>query len=113
MKLTKALVLPDFDGFNRKWNHYLMYAVMTMTKYCEDGLPVFILLCERTILSRNTKAMLALGTRLSIQLRIAETSNARVTYFFNGGNREEPFEGAGPRSREISTGGNLPVYNLR
>ena len=85
-ELTKALVLPDFDGFNRE---PLSLYMATMTKY-EDGLPVHIVY-EKDILSETLGEVLSVGGYS--QLRIAETEKyAHVTYFFNGG-KEEPFEG--------------------
>ena len=85
-ELTKALVLPDFDGFKRE---QLSLYMATMTKY-EDGLPVHIVY-EKDILSETLGEVLSVGGYR--QLRIAETEKyAHVTYFFNGG-KEEPFEG--------------------
>ena len=85
-ELTKALVLPDFDGFNRE---PLSLYMATMTKY-EDGLPVHIVY-EKDILSETLGEVLSVGGYR--QLRIAETEKyAHVTYFFNGG-KEDPFEG--------------------
>ena len=78
-ELTKALVLPDFDGFNRE---PLSLYMATMTKY-EDGLPVHIVY-EKDILSETLGEVLSVGGYR--QLRIAETEKyAHVTYFFNGG----------------------------
>ena len=85
-ELTKALVLPEFDGFNRE---PLSLYMATMTKY-EDGLPVHIVY-EKDILSETLGEVLSVGGYR--QLRIAETEKyAHVTYFFNGG-KEDPFEG--------------------
>ena len=85
-ELTKALVLPDFDGFKRE---PLSIYMATMTKY-EDGLPVHIVYEKDTLSETLGEVLSAGGYR---QLRIAETEKyAHVTYFFNGG-EEEPFEG--------------------
>ena len=85
-ELTKALVLPDFDGFKRE---PLSIYMATMTKY-EDGLPVHIVYQKDTLSETLGEVLSAGGYR---QLRIAETEKyAHVTYFFNGG-EEEPFEG--------------------
>ena len=85
-ELTKALVLPDFDGFNRE---PLSLYMATMTKY-EDGYQ-FILCMKRTFYLKQLGEVLSVGGYR--QLRIAETEKyAHVTYFFNGGN-EVPFEG--------------------
>ena len=84
--MTKALTVPDFDGFKRE---PISIYMATMTKY-EDGLPVHIVY-EKDTLNNTLGAVLSNdGYR---QLRIAETEKyAHVTYFFNGGN-EVPFEG--------------------
>ena len=85
-ELTKALVLPDFDGFKRE---PLSIYMATMTKY-EDGLPVHIVYQKDTLSETLGEVLSTGGYR---QLRIAETEKyAHVTYFFNGG-EEEPFEG--------------------
>ncbi|MBS5379272.1 MAG: 2,3-bisphosphoglycerate-independent phosphoglycerate mutase, partial [Veillonella sp.] len=85
-ELTKALTVPDFEGFKREPISIFM---ATMTKY-EDGLPVHIVY-EKDTLHHTLGEVLADGGYR--QLRIAETEKyAHVTYFFNGGN-EVPFEG--------------------
>lgn len=85
-ELTKALVLPEFDGFQRE---PLSIYMATMTKY-EDGLPVHIVY-EKDTLPETLGEVLSMGGYR--QLRIAETEKyAHVTYFFNGG-KEEPFDG--------------------
>lgn len=85
-ELTKALIVPEFDGFSRKpLNVYMA----TMTKY-EEGLPVHIVYEKDTLSNTLGEVLSAGGYR---QLRIAETEKyAHVTYFFNGG-KEVPFEG--------------------
>ncbi len=85
-ELTKAFVLPDFDGFPRE---KLDLNFTTLIEY-ERGLPVNIAFPPEDIenslgeiLSRHEKK----------QLRIAETEKyAHVTYFFNGG-KEKAFPG--------------------
>lgn len=85
-ELTKALTVPDFEGFKREPISIFM---AIMTKY-EDGLPVHIVY-EKDTLHHTLGEVLADGGYR--QLRIAETEKyAHVTYFFNGGN-EVPFEG--------------------
>lgn len=79
-ELTKAFVLPDFDGFERKSTPKILFT--TLTEY-EKGLPVDIAFPPEEVHN-------ALGEVLSRaklrQLRIAETEKyAHVTYFFNGG----------------------------
>lgn len=79
--LTKALVLDDFDGFERLGGKKKIY-MATMTKY-EEGLPVHVVY-EKDVLS-NTLGQVLSDKRYR-QLRIAETEKyAHVTYFFNGG----------------------------
>ena len=86
-ELTKALVLPEFDGFNRE---PLSLYMATMTKY-EDGFTSSYCVLKKDILSETLGEVLSVGGYR--QLRIAETEKyAHVTYFFNGG-KEEPFEG--------------------
>jgi len=86
-ELTKAFILPDFDGFKREKK--LDTEFVTMTEY-EKDLPVKVAFPPETITD-------GLGEVLSKnnlkQLRIAETEKyAHVTYFFNGG-EEEPWPG--------------------
>ncbi len=85
-ELTKAFVLPDFDGFKRT---LLDLNFTTFTEY-ERGLPVRVAFPPEDVRS-------SLGEILSLsskkQLRIAETEKyAHVTYFFNG-NKEKAFPG--------------------
>ena len=85
-ELTKAFVIPDFDGFKRK---LLDINFTTFTEY-ERGLPVYVAFPPEDVRS-------SLGEILSLsskkQLRIAETEKyAHVTYFFNGG-KEKAFPG--------------------
>ena len=102
-ELTKALVLPDFDGFNRE---PLSLYMATMTKY-EDGLPVHIVY-EKDILSETLGEVLSVGGYR--QLRIAETEKyAHVTYFFNGG-KEDPFEG---EDRVLVKSPQVATYDLQ
>ena len=85
-ELTKAFVLPGFEGFKRD---LLKIDFVTLVEY-EKDLPVSIAFPPTTlegglgeILSKNKLK----------QLRIAETEKyAHVTYFFNGG-KEEPWPG--------------------
>lgn len=79
-EITKAFVLPDFDGFPRPKRLDLDF--VTMTEY-ERNLPVHIAFGPEKVTD-------TLGEILShekkTQLRIAETEKyAHVTYFFNGG----------------------------
>ena len=85
-ELTKAFILPDFDGFERAQPDV---DFVTLTEY-ERGLPVKVAFPPEDI-------RMSLGEVLSQsnkkQLRIAETEKyAHVTYFFNGG-KEKAFPG--------------------
>lgn len=85
-ELTRAFVLPEFDGFTR---NKLDLSFVTLTEY-ERDLPVEIAFPPEDIKH-------SLGETLSLsgkkQLRIAETEKyAHVTYFFNGG-KETAFPG--------------------
>ncbi len=87
-QLTKAFVLPDFDGFNRKKVVADLYFV-TMTEY-EKGLPVEVAFPPEKVTNPLAKVLSDHGIK---QLHIAETEKyAHVTYFFNGG-IEKPFPG--------------------
>lgn len=85
-QLTKAFVLPGFDGFQRE---LLKIDFMTLVEY-EKDLPVEIAF-PPIILSGGLGEVLS-EHKLK-QLRIAETEKyAHVTYFFNGG-KEDPWPG--------------------
>lgn len=82
-EITKAFVMPEFDGFTRekKLDTYFV----TMTEY-EKGLPVHIAFPPEEVTDSLGEVLSKAGMR---QLRIAETEKyAHVTYFFNGGNEE-------------------------
>jgi len=87
-QLTKAFVLPDFNGFTRSRKLENLFFV-TMTEY-EVGLPVYIAFPPEKIENPLAKILSDFGLK---QFHIAETEKyAHVTFFFNGG-REQPFEG--------------------
>jgi 2,3-bisphosphoglycerate-independent phosphoglycerate mutase len=86
-QLTRAFVLPDFDGFERpEWPHPLHF--VTFGEY-ESGLPVTAVAFPPTLVETPlAKVVSDAGLR---QLHVAETEKyAHVTYFLNGGH-EEPF----------------------
>ena len=87
-QLTRALLDPDFNGFERR-SFVSIIDYVTLTRYAEDidANCAF----ETGVLSNTLGETLSnLGKR---QLRIAETEKyAHVTFFFSGG-REQPFEG--------------------
>jgi 2,3-bisphosphoglycerate-independent phosphoglycerate mutase len=85
-ELTKAFVLPGFEGFKRT---QLKLSFVTMVEY-ERDLPVEIAFAPM-VLSGGLGEILS-KNKLK-QLRIAETEKyAHVTYFFNGG-KEDPCPG--------------------
>lgn len=87
-QISKALILDDFDGFDRGAKLQDIDFV-TMVEY-EKGLPANIIFPPETVEEPLGKVLSDAGMR---QLRIAETEKyAHVTYFFNGG-KEEPFPG--------------------
>lgn len=86
-ELTKAFVMPNFDGFSRP--KILDIFFVTMTEY-EKELPVHIAFPPEEVHDSLGETLSKAGLT---QLRIAETEKyAHVTYFFNGGN-EEAFPG--------------------
>ncbi len=87
-ELTKALVMPDFVGFERGRQLQNLF-VVTMTEY-EKNLPVHVAFPPLIISDPLSKVLSDYNIP---QLHIAETEKyAHVTYFFNGG-REEPWPG--------------------
>lgn len=85
-EITKALVLPGFEKFPRRYLENLYFAAMT--EY-EKDLPVEIAFPPENINEPLAKVLADNGLK---QLHIAETEKyAHVTFFFNGG-REAPFE---------------------
>jgi len=86
-EITKAFVMPDFDGFAREKKLDLYF--VTMTEY-EKDLPAHIAFPPEEVHDSLGEVLSKAGMK---QLRIAETEKyAHVTYFFNGGN-EEAFAG--------------------
>ena len=101
-ELTKAFVLPDFDGFDRGEQLDLLFT--TMTAY-ETGLPV------KVAFPKPPKMHDILGDYVSRQglrqFRTAETEKyPHVTFFFND-YRDDPFEGEDrqivPSPKEVTT----------
>jgi 2,3-bisphosphoglycerate-independent phosphoglycerate mutase len=84
-QITRALVSPDFDGFERPvWPHPLH--VVTFAEY-ESSLPVTAVAFPPTLVETPLAKVVAdAGLR---QLHVAETEKyAHVTYFLNGGHEE-------------------------
>jgi len=101
-EITRAFVMPDFDGFDRGKKLDLFYA--TMTAY-EQGLPVHV------AYPKPPKMANILGQYISDlgmkQFRCAETEKfPHVTFFFND-YRDDPFPGEDrqiiPSDKTVST----------
>ena len=87
-QLTRAFILPSFDGFPRPGG-YLGLRLVTMTKY-DTTFPAPAVFAPADIRDTLGEVVSKAGLR---QLRIAETEKyAHVTYFFSGG-QEAPFPG--------------------
>ncbi len=101
-EITRALALPDFDGFDRGTPPALA-SYVCLTEYdATFGLPIAF---GPESLTNILGELLAKSGRT--QLRIAETEKyAHVTFFFNGG-IEEPFAGEEraliPSPQEVAT----------
>ncbi len=86
-EITRAFVLPGFDGFPRRPLENLFVA--TMTEF-EKGLPVDVAFPPEKIDLCLAEVLSKAGLK---QLHIAETEKyAHITFFLNG-TVEEPFEG--------------------
>jgi 2,3-bisphosphoglycerate-independent phosphoglycerate mutase len=104
-QLTKAFVLPDFDGFDRGQQLQNLYFV-TMTEY-EAGLPVHVAFPAQNVEEPLAKVISDAGL---MQFHTAETEKyAHVTFFINGG-REEPFPG---EDRLLVPSPNVATYDLQ
>ncbi len=111
-ELTKAFVLPEFDGFDRGGRLDVHFT--TMTAY-EQGLPV------RVAYPKPPKMVNILGEYVSAlglrQFRCAETEKyPHVTFFFND-YREQPFAGEDrqiiPSPKTLPDGRPLSTYDQR
>ena len=86
-QITRAFVMPDFDGFSRPFLNNLYY--VCMTEY-EKDLPVVIAFANDDVEVPLAKVISDAGLT---QLHAAETEKyPHVTFYFNGG-REVPFPG--------------------
>ena len=86
-QLTRAFVMPDFDGFERTYLPGLMFT--TLEQYDPD-LPANAAFIEEPVKNPLARVISQAGLR---QLHIAETEKyAHVTYYLNGGH-EQPFPG--------------------
>ncbi|NQV11899.1 2,3-bisphosphoglycerate-independent phosphoglycerate mutase [Candidatus Uhrbacteria bacterium] len=101
-QLTKALVLPTFDGFERDYIKDL--SMVTMMQY-ESGLPVEVAFGPEVITKGLSEVIANTGLT---QLHVAETEKyAHVTFFFNG-TREDPFPG---EDREVVPSPKVASYD--
>lgn len=87
-ELSKAFIMPDFNGFVRREYPQNLYLV-TMTGY-EQNIPAHVIFPPKKI----KKSLAAyISENQFTQLHISETEkNMHVTYFFNGG-IEDPHKG--------------------
>lgn len=104
-EMTRALVDPGFDGFERKKGFFPLYFA-TLTQY-DETLPVQVAYPPQSI--HNTLGEIFCQKGLT-QLRIAETEKyAHVTFFFNGG-EEQP---CGGEDRILIPSPKVATYDLQ
>jgi 2,3-bisphosphoglycerate-independent phosphoglycerate mutase len=104
-ELTKAIVLDDFDRFDRGRQLTDLYFA-TLTRY-EQGLPVHVAYDPMEVREPLAKVLSDHGLR---QYHSAETEKyAHVTFFFNG-RREEPYPG---EDRVLVPSPKVATYDLQ
>jgi len=104
-QLTRALILPNFDHFNRRKVLEDLY-IATFTTYESKELPILSAFHAKKINSTLAAILASNGLK---QFHIAETEKyAHVTYFLNGG-IEQPFPG---EDRLIIPSPSVATYNL-
>jgi 2,3-bisphosphoglycerate-independent phosphoglycerate mutase len=104
-QLTRALILPHFNHFNRRKILEDQY-VVTYTTYESKELPILSAFHAKKISSPLAAILASNGLK---QFHIAETEKyAHVTYFLNGG-IEQPFPG---EDRVIIRSPEVATYNL-
>ena len=104
-EITRALIMPEFDGFNRTL--FPLYYV-TMTQYDKTFGPYVNVAYHPVPLTNTMGEYLAKLGRT--QLRIAETEKyAHVTFFFNGG-VEQPYTG---EDRALIPSPKVATYDLK
>lgn len=103
-EITRALALPEFDGFDRGKFLHLHY--ICLTEYDETfKLPVAF--PSEEIVETLAEVLSEHGVQ---QLHIAETEKyAHVTFFFNGG-KEDPVPG---EERVLIASPKVPTYDLK
>lgn len=103
-QITRAFVVPDFDGFQRPTLANLYY--VGMTEY-EKDLPVTTAFINDDVESPLAKVISDAGLH---QLHAAETEKyPHVTFYFNGG-REIPFPG---EERLLAASPKVATYDLQ
>ena len=104
-ELTKAFMLPNFDGFETKKINNLVF--VTMTQYDETIKNVLVAYKPQVLVNTFGEYISKKGYT---QLRIAETEKyAHVTFFFNGG-KEEPYPG---EKRILISSPKVATYDLK
>ncbi|HEX6291356.1 MAG TPA: 2,3-bisphosphoglycerate-independent phosphoglycerate mutase [Herpetosiphonaceae bacterium] len=104
-QMTKAFVLPDFDGFDRG-PQLRNLDFVTLTEY-EADLPVQVAFPPQNVEEPLAKVISDAGLS---QFHTAETEKyAHVTFFINGG-REEPFPG---EDRKLVPSPKVATYDLQ
>jgi 2,3-bisphosphoglycerate-independent phosphoglycerate mutase len=104
-QMTKAFVLPGFDGFDRGRQVQNLFFV-TLTEY-EADLPVHVAFPPQNVEEPLAKVISDGGL---LQFHTAETEKyAHVTFFINGG-REEPFPG---EERKLVPSPKVATYDLQ
>lgn len=104
-QLTRAFVLDDFEGFERRERPQLADFVM-LTEYAAD-IPASCAFRPASMANGLGEFVASLG---KTQLRLAETEKyAHVTFFFSGG-REAPFEG---ENRILVPSPKVATYDLQ
>lgn len=108
-QLTKAFVLPEFDGFERGPRIDDLFFV-TLAEY-EKDLPVVVAFPPDRLSDPVTTPLAQVISAAGLaQLHVAETEKyAHVTYFINGG-REEPFLG---EDRVLAPSPRVATYDLQ
>lgn len=105
-EITRTLVDPDFDGFERK-NGFFPLTYVCMTQYDATMPNVEVAFKPQTLANTMGEYISSLGMH---QLRIAETEKyAHVTFFFNGG-VEKVYEG---EDRILVKSPSVATYDLQ
>lgn len=107
-QLTRAFVMPDFDGFDRGEQLKDLFYV-TLAEY-EKGVPVVVAFPPESLEDPIEVSLAQVVSEVGMrQLHVAETEKyAHVTYFINGG-REEPFPG---EDRALVPSQKVATYDL-